>query len=102
MKHWPKMSILICLLASLTVLTGCLGKKIVIIPSDRELVACPIADGRVSIDSKYLADIYTKLKDCGFDIMKLPKIPDETGLRVSISKGHLREIKKGLDGCRPP
>lgn len=102
MKHWLKMIIVICLLASPTVLTGCLGKKVVIIPSDRELVACPISEGRVSIDSKYLADIYAKLKGCGFNVMMLPKIPDETGLRVSISKGHLRGIKKGLDGCRPP
>lgn len=71
------------------------------IPSDRELVACPLTDDRVSVGSEYLADIYAKLETCGFDMKKLPKMPDETGLRLSISKGHLREIKQGLDSCRP-
>ena len=102
MKLLLKMTISIFLIVSLIVLTGCIGTKTIVIPADRELRS--ISDGRVSIDTAYLSDIYTDLKGCNFDINKLPKIPDETGSRVSISKGHLREIKQGLDNCarHPP
>ena len=85
----------------LILLTGC-APKYVIIPNDRELIACPLSGDRISINSAYLADIYADLKACGFDVNKLPKIPDETGLRISISKGHLKEIKQGFSDCRSP
>ena len=99
MRLLLKITLMIFLTVSLIVSTGCLTGKATVIPDDRELVACPLSDGRVSINTTYLSDIYSKLKDCGFDLQKLPKIPDETGSRVSVSKGHLREIKQGLDNC---
>ena len=94
-----KTTLMIFLTVSLIALTGCLTGKATVIPDDRVLVACPLSDGRVSINTTYLSDIYSKLKGCGFDLKKLPQIPDETGSRISISKGHLREIKQALDDC---
>lgn len=94
-----KITLMIFLMGCLIVSTGCLTGKATVILDDRVLVACPLSDGRVSISTIYLSDIYSKLKGCGFDLQKLPKIPDETGSRVSISKGHLREFKQALDDC---
>ena len=99
MKLLLKITLMIFLTVSLIVSMGCLTGKATIILDDRMLVVCPLSDGRVSINTTYLSDIYSKLKGCGFNLQKLPKIPDETGSRMSISKGHLREIKQGLNDC---
>lgn len=63
MKHWLKMILNICLATCLIALTGC-NPKYTVIPSDRELVACPLHEGRVSISKGYLRDMKHRLDDC--------------------------------------
>ena len=63
-RHYLKMIILPCLVLYLTCLMNGCGRKIIIVPDDRELKPVQGDPDRVSISKGYLQQIYDQLKNC--------------------------------------